>query len=957
MQARLDRHWLLAAALLLAGAVSATSCGDDVTEIVQPPGGPTTPTQLAPGEAPPGVVVEILGVSGGSGAGGFFLPGDPVSVRFSLTKDDGSPWQLSEMGFSSILVSGPTFRYQRVLAERNDVVQRALPQPDGSFVYAFPKLLPAAYLPPLNDSPDFGELDGELTGKPLLDGTYTVGLGLAWDYTVEGQPFQDVGEVTADFRLGGSALLAPRAVTSDALCNSCHVELQAHGGLRRTVTMCLLCHTAGAEDLNDPAVAAGTPGVSVFAGDLFHRLHNGRHLPSVAGIGVKPDGTLDYTVAPLPYQVVDGAGTIHDYSDVGFPAFPARTQPMPKDLGYKSLTPAAQAKDDVVRTGMSECAVCHGDPDGGGPLVAPSQGDLVFAQPSRAGCGSCHDDVLWEQDYVVNGQPMPPQLDDSGCIICHEASNGPLAVRDAHLHPLLDSLQNPGLSVELLSVGEAGAHNSSGTFEPGEGMAVRFELLDDSGAPVAPGALAEARALVWGPTFNGQTLLFVNLPTALLAGPPPFTVDLPERLQLERVGVATAALGDVFVTQRAPHLALQAAPTQVFVRTGTVAGGSVLAAAAERLQNFVDVADGSGFARDDFIAVDDGVSGAEEYLKIQLVDGDRLWFSSPFTPQYPPGLRLPHAAGALVRKVLLTTKTAGLDYQLAAATGTLTELVEFGAGNAVLCSYTSDFVVPAVHLAALNDAPELGEAEGEWIGKALVEGTYRVGISVHRRLTVQLQAEDNLYTLAAPPATLEVQFGVSSTPAPYDLIASGSVCNACHQDLAFHDDTWRGYETCLLCHGSAGAEDRPRYVAANAPATAGRSVSLRSMLHGIHMGRLHADPLAFEVVGAGNAPWPDNFSVHTWPHLLFPAQPGAASNCGKCHDGGAASWKLPAPRDHPTQQGVPVAVWREVCAACHDDSAALAHMALNTTPAGAETCGVCHGLDDLLSVENVHFPR
>ncbi len=944
-----------AAALLLAGAICSAGCGDDVTQTL-PPGGAVTPTQLVPGQPPPGVVVQILSVSGGSGPARFFLAGDPVHVRFSLEKADGSDWQLSEMSSSSILVSGPTFRYQRVLAEKKDVVQRAVLQADGTFVYTFAKPLPAKYLPPLNDSPAFGPLDGELAGMALLDGTYTVGLGFGWTYTAEGETHQDAGEDSADFLFGGSAVLAPRAVTSDQHCNLCHADLRAHGDLRRKVTLCLLCHTAGAEDLNDPAVAAGTPGVSVFAGDLFHRLHNGRHLPSVVGIGVKPIGDLDYGAPSRPYLVAGGDGVVHDYSNVGFPAFPARAQPMPKDLGHKTLPLAAQAKEDLVRTGVSQCAVCHGDPDGSGPLSTPAQGDLVFAQPSRAGCGSCHDDVLWNQDYKVNGQPMPPQLDDSACIICHEVSGALLSVRDAHLHPLEDPAVNPGLSVELLSVEEAGTHDSSGTFEQGERVAVRFELLDDAGQPVAPAAVADPRALVWGPSQNGQTLLLASLPVALLAGPPPFQVTLPERLQLERVGVSTAGV-DIFTTQRAPHLAVAGALTSVSVRTGTVVGGSALAAPATELQNHVDLLDAGGFMRDDFVVVDDQVSGSEEYLQVQLVDGDRLWFSSPFTPAYPAGLRFPHPAGASVSKVLLAAKAQGFDYQLTPASGTLTELLEFGAGNVVLCSYTSEFVVPAVHPASLNDAPELSEADGEWTGKPLVEGTYTLGLTTHRQLSLQLQTEDNFYTQASLPATLDLQFGASAQVEPYDLISSGAVCNACHQDLAFHEGTWRGFESCLLCHGSAAAEDRPRFVAANAQPTPGRSVGLRSMLHGIHMGRLHEDPSTFQVVGASRVPWPDNFALASWPHLLFPAQPGAAGNCLKCHTGGAESWKLPAPRDHPTQPGQPVAVWRASCAGCHDGSGALGHMALNTTPAGVETCGVCHGLDDLLSVENAHFPR
>jgi hypothetical protein len=59
-------------------------------------------------------------------------------------------------------------------------------------------------------------------------------------------------------------------VTDEANCNRCHVALEAHGGRRRDLTQCLMCHTAGAEDANDPAVLSGTPGVSIESRVLFH---------------------------------------------------------------------------------------------------------------------------------------------------------------------------------------------------------------------------------------------------------------------------------------------------------------------------------------------------------------------------------------------------------------------------------------------------------------------------------------------------------------------------------------------------------------------------------------------------------------------------------------------------------------------------------------------------------------
>jgi hypothetical protein len=382
-----------------------------------------------------------------------------------------------------------------------------------------------------------------------------------------------------------------------------------------------------------------------------------------------------------------------------------------------------------------------------------------------------------------------------------------------------------------------------------------------------------------------------------------------------------------------------------------------LASAAAAPQNFIDVDDTTGFARDDFLVIDDGVGPKEEYLRIQFVDGERLWFSSPQTPSYPPGLTHNHAAGAQVRKVQLASKVKGVDFALDPASGAITELTEFGAGNAVVVSYTSDFLLPRTYPLALNDSPDLDETWGEWSGKDLVSGTYRVELTGYVDLVFQSVGENNPYRAVSNPAGLDILVGSTSVTEPYSLISSGENCYACHQDMYFHDGIYRGFDTCIACHGTAGSEDRPRYVAANAPATAGVTVNFRTLLHQIHMGSKLVHASTFTTVSDGPAPYPDNFTLRTFDHVLFPAQSGGAAQCAKCHGATNDAWKTAALRDHPTQQGLPVREWRAVCAACHDSTGTQAHIATQTSGAGEEACVVCHDPGNLLSVETVHKTR
>ena len=51
------------------------------------------------------------------------------------------------------------------------------------------------------------------------------------------------------------------------------------------------------------------------------------------------------------------------------------------------------------------------------------------------------------------------------------------------------------------------------------------------------------------------------------------------------------------------------------------------------------------------------------------------------------------------------SKTETTDYTVNAATGAITEVVEFGAGRAVVLSYTTDFVMPSTYPVPINGSP------------------------------------------------------------------------------------------------------------------------------------------------------------------------------------------------------------------------------------------------------------
>ncbi len=480
-------------------------------------------------------------------------------------------------------------------------------------------------------------------------------------------------------------------------------------------------------------------------------------------------------------------------------------------------------------------------------------------------------------------------------------------------------------------------------------------MTNDAGVATLPSAVANFSVIVSGPTDNYNIVLSSTLPTAKLTGAQPFTTLLPMPIVLERVGVSTAAL-ESFNTSLFPHWNVSGGTTSVQVRTGLPGGGgnSTMSAASVVPQNWVDVASATGFARDDYIVIDDGVLGFEEYARIQTVQGTRLWFGTIGSTTYPASLRFTHTSGATVKEVTLATKTAVTDYTLTPATGAIAEVTEFGNGNVVLSGYTTDFVMPAVYPPALNDSGDLGETTGKWAGKSIVDGTYSLGLWSSLTIPLNLFGESNSYRSASNVTLTDFKVGSATTIEPYGLISDGNNCYKCHQDVEFHGAGRRSFEACVICHSTSGAEDRPQLVAANAPATPGVTIGFREMLHKIHMGEELANASTYTIVGYGASPYPNNFGLSTFEELVFPALPGGVRSCAKCHGDTNTAWKQPADRGHPTQQGTPIARWAVVCGACHDGTDAQAHIQVQTTGGGSESCGVCHGTGGEWSVERVH---
>jgi OmcA/MtrC family decaheme c-type cytochrome len=203
---------------------------------------------------------------------------------------------------------------------------------------------------------------------------------------------------TFNFVPSGAAVTKVREVVKTASCNNCHDQLSAHGGSRRGVEMCVLCHT--------PQTVDADTGNSVDLKVMAHKIHMGSQLPSVK--------------AGKPYQIIGFNSAVNDWSSVAYPANPAR------------------------------CETCHDQQSGA------AQATAYLTRPTRVACGSCHDNVNFATGENHAGGP---QVSDNQCSTCH-VPQGELefdaSIKGGHTIPTQSSMLS-GLAVELTKVSDGAA--------------------------------------------------------------------------------------------------------------------------------------------------------------------------------------------------------------------------------------------------------------------------------------------------------------------------------------------------------------------------------------------------------------------------------------------------------------------------------------------------------------------
>ena len=239
----------------------------------------------------------------------------------------------------------------------------------------------------------------------------------------------------------GKAVANPRDVIRTATCQKCHgPNMGFHGTTGRTsVAMCVLCHQPQSTDPDT--------GNTVDLKVMVHKIHMGSSLPSVQAGG--------------KYQIIGFGNSVNDWSTVQFPS------------------------------PIQKCSVCHEQSTGA------ANANAWYTRPTRAACGSCHDNVNFAtgQNHSVANLPM---ADDSQCTTCH-FPQGELefdaSIMGAHVVPQESSyLTGIVWSINKVDNGSAG-----------KAPTVTFTLKDKNGNPLQISDFNRLAITMAGPTADYTT--------------------------------------------------------------------------------------------------------------------------------------------------------------------------------------------------------------------------------------------------------------------------------------------------------------------------------------------------------------------------------------------------------------------------------------------------------------------
>lgn len=446
---------------------------------------------------PKGLPLDIQGV---------YTPG-PISVSFvaAYIPNGGSDWVALTTSLQKSPITGNSAN--QPAADRGGTTTS---QGNGAYTYTFTTKVPSGF-----DTSQTVRIGG-YAGRNLSE--FDLGTSYANDVFT--------------FVPNGSAVINTHAVVATQSCNRCHDPLAAHGGARRIVPLCIMCHNPGGNGVQtvDPDT-----GNSIDFKVMVHKIHMGANLPSVK--------------AGTPYQIIGFQQSVNDFSNVVFPADTRNCQMCHQTGAYprKSTVGIANAEpglppaplnvnaDGVVTSGSQNSDTPANPPypgtgdstsgPGGATAIPVSEAAFVIpaeepvppppvnenwwlTRPSAEACGACHDNVNFQTGENHPGGPV----NNSQCTQCH-IPQGQLpfdaSILGGHTIPQWTPGVMPGVVFDLLDV-------SSGT--AGNSPTVTFSVNDYAGNPIDPSKMDLLNLVMAGPASEYQSVISESAKSAAATG-------------------------------------------------------------------------------------------------------------------------------------------------------------------------------------------------------------------------------------------------------------------------------------------------------------------------------------------------------------------------------------------------------------------------------------------------------
>ncbi len=319
-------------------------------------------------------------------------PGQLPTVRFKVMVN-GAPRDIVTSPLSTLTatVAGPTtdfreFWQARVQGSGAVGTLTAVDAAAGIFDYTFPAATPAKPTPCTESA-----VARDCKIPDDATGSYQIAFEANW--TPAGQQRIVAPPPIFAFAVTDTTAVPRRTIVANASCNSCHVDLQFHGGGRKDVQYCVMCHNPN--NANDERISR-LEGSTVFAESvdlrvMAHKIHMGEELTQPYILGGNPAPS---TTNPL--------GNPEDFSEIRYPR--ARTACNACHVGSTWKLPMVASAKYLPSTTVE--LTCSEDPSADtdtyctGAFWAITKTNKI--PPESSVCTSCHDAPYTAAHAVLN---------------------------------------------------------------------------------------------------------------------------------------------------------------------------------------------------------------------------------------------------------------------------------------------------------------------------------------------------------------------------------------------------------------------------------------------------------------------------------------------------------------------------------------------------------------------------